>query len=54
MPFLTRQSHLNTHNENMSEINLAFLNNLKWKQTLFQSKYDVSFGEESNSFFKVK
>ena len=48
MTFLTRQSHLSMHNENMPEIKLAFLNNLKWKKKLFQSKYDVSFEEESN------
>lgn len=43
MTFLIRQSYLGTRNENMPELYLAFLNNLKWKNMLFQSKY-VSFG----------
>lgn len=45
MTFLTRQSYLDIYNENMPEIYPTFLNNLKQKGKLFQSKYNVSFGE---------
>ena len=53
MTFFTRQSHLSTHNENMPEINLAFLNNLKWKKKSY-FKVNMMFHLKKNQINFLK